>query len=299
MRALVAALGKLRDAGGEIPSSRLTQAQQRLLEQWGSNTKAVGVRPAGRGKVYYVAAGREQAIQNALDEASPGVANGDIAELHPRAANLAAHRSTKAGTMVAHHHLLPLKPAGQGATWSSLDRSFQIVEACEHTGAALLPILPADDWRTSGDLWLVENQAMFDNTTWLPPASAGTVTYFAGEIHSRLLAWLESRPRAGRVVLFPDYDANGLCNLERLMARCACPAELYLFDGWEQALVTYGDRGLHRTNLETFHAVARRLSGPAKAAAAPLLDAMIHSGMSLEQESAFLAPLMRSPRPKK
>lgn len=294
MRALVAALEKLRDSGGEIPSSRLTQGQQRALEQWGSNTRAVGFRPAGRGKVYYVAPGRELAIANALGEASPGIASGNIAELHPRAASLALHRTTKAGTMVAHHHLLPLKPAGQGAAWSSSHRTFEITVACEHTGAALLPIVPADDWHTSGDLWLVENQAMFDATTWLPPSAAGTVTYFAGEIHSRLMAWLEQRPRAARVVLFPDYDANGLSNLERLMARCASPVELYLFDGWEQALVTYGDRALHRTNLDAFHAVAGRLSGRAKTAAAPLIEAMIQSGLSLEQEAAFLVPVMRS-----
>lgn len=297
MRALVAALEKLRDAGGELPSSRLTLAQQRVLEQWGHNTRAVGIRPAGRGKVYYVTPGRDPAIAAALGNASPGVASGKISELHPRAASLALHRTTKAGTMVAHHHLLPLKPAGQGATWSSCDRTFQIKQACEYTGAALLPILPADDWHTSGDLWLVENQAMFDATTWLPPSAAGTLTYFAGEIHSRLLAWLERRPRAARVVLFPDYDANGLSTLERLMARCACPVEFYLFEGWEQALVTYGDRSLHRTNLEAFLAVSRRLRGPAKAAAAPLIEAMIQSGLSLEQEAAFLVPVMLASGP--
>lgn len=292
MRALAAALVKLQEAGGEIASSRLTGSQQRALEQWGRSTGAVLCRPAGRGRAYYQVPGRHLAVEQALHEASPGIAAADQATLHPRAASLARHRTTKAGAMKAHDHLLPLKAAGRGAAWSSSTATFQVTDACQYTGAALLPIQPADDWRTSGDLWLVENQAMFDWTTWLPAAAAGTVTYFAGEVHSRLMAWLEARPRAAKVVLFPDYDANGLCNLERLADRSACPVELYLFDGWEPALRAYGNRALHRANLEAFLAVVQRLSGETKGMAAPLVETMLESGLSLEQEAAFLAPGM-------
>lgn len=291
MSPLGAALMKLQSAEGRIAASKLTGSQQRELEQWGRSTGAVTYRSAGRGKVYYVVPGRWRALEQTLHEISPGTA-ADPATLHPRAVSLAKFRSTKAGQKEAHDHLLPLKPVGGGAVWLSDNGEFHITEACRHTGATLLPIRPDDDWHTSGDLWLVENQAMFDWTMWVPATTTGTVTYFAGELHSRLMAWIEARSRAARVILFPDYDANGLCNLERLAARCACPVELYLFDGWQQALKTYGCRALHRANHEDFVGVVQRLNGKARTEARPLIEAMLECGLSLEQEAAFLAPEM-------
>lgn len=36
-----------------------------------------------------------------------------------------------------------------------------------------------NSWSTDGDLWLVENQALFDRLDWMPDCDAATLAYTA------------------------------------------------------------------------------------------------------------------------
>lgn len=288
-RPLAAALQKLIHAEGELATSKLTRAQQQQLEVWGQRTGAIEVRTRGAGRVFMVRPERAASLIHALEDLAPGAGIDLSVDLHPHAQSLARSRSAKTGKRQAQDLLLCLKAAGVGARWESPERCFSMASATADTGATLLPTRPDDEWRTDGTLWLVENQALFDRLDWLPTGATGSVSYFAGELNSRMLAWLAARKRAEVVVLFPDYDANGLCNLERLTAVCAAPVELYLFPGWESALARYGNRELHQDNLRDFTAVIGRLAGRAAEQSEQLVSQMLRLGLSLEQEAVWLS----------
>ena len=52
-----------------------------------------------------------------------------------------------------------------------------------------------DDWHTAAPLWLIENQALFDDTSWLPAGAGGTLCYYSGQLSGLLLNWLAERPQ--------------------------------------------------------------------------------------------------------
>ena len=57
-------------------------------------------------------------------------------------------------------------------------------------------------------LWLVENQALFDRTDWLPEGTQATLLYYGGQLDGRLLSWLGHRPRfPSQVILLPTMTA--------------------------------------------------------------------------------------------
>jgi len=96
-------------------------------------------------------------------------------------------------------------PAGQGTSSAPLDwhaptRNLHLPLAA-HTrdfGAACLRITPDDDWHTDAPLWLIENQALFDRTDWLPPGPAVKLLYYNGQL-SDLARWYIGGILAGYV----------------------------------------------------------------------------------------------------
>lgn len=182
-------------------------------------------------------------------------------------------------------------PAGQGTSSAPLDwhaptRNLHPPLAA-HTrdfGAACLRITPDDDWHTDAPLWLIENQALFDRTDWLPPGPAVTLLYYNGQLSDLLVRWLAARPRGSRLIHFPDYDGIGLANFARLHAQLGDACHFWLMPGWADSLQRYGSHALWLRTLDPFLRVRPDLPSHL----APLLTQMELNGLALEQEAVWL-----------
>jgi len=133
----------------------------------------------------------------------------------------------------------------------------------------------------------VENQALFDRTDWLPVGTQATLLYYGGQLDGRLLAWLGQRPRASRVVLFPDYDGVGLANFARLFAQLGDTCECWLMPDWQSKLARYGSQRLWQDTLREFTSAVPQLPDYL----GPLTEQMRQSGRALEQEAVWLSVL--------
>lgn len=296
MGALVAGLRRMIAAAPEgLATSALTRAQRCQLETFAQRTGAVKLERRGGGAAFVVLA--PNVLERHLDALSPHWRDELPADLPRRSRNIAMTRSSKGGSSGHDVYHLLLKPIGQGAAWSAGagEESHDLRAIAAPTGGAMIVVSRTDGWHTTGDLWLVENQAMFDRLDWLPAGACGSVSYFGGEIHGTLLRWLAARPRAGRVIVFPDYDGNGMSCFQRVANRSAAASQLYLFPGWESALERYGNPQLHQANLAALEALSGSDMDPwIRAQIAPVLEAMIRTGRALEQEAVWLAPGARS-----
>ncbi len=291
MRALVAGLRRLIAAPGGLAASAFTRAQRRQLETFAQRTGAVKQERRGAGTAFVVLT--PNVVERHLDGLSPHWREELPAGLPQRSRNIAMTRSSKGGTSGHDIYHLLLKPIGDDTTWSagSGEEPHDLLAIAAPTGGAMIAVSPIDGWHTTGDLWLVENQAMFDRLDWLPADASGSVSYFAGEIHGTLLRWLAARPRAGRVIVFPDYDGNGMSCFVRVANRSAAESHLYLFPDWESALERYGNPHLHQANLGALEALSDTdMDLRIRAQIAPVLEAMIRTGRALEQEAVWLAP---------
>ena len=65
-------------------------------------------------------------------------------------------------------------------------------------GAASLPFSQMTPGTPEQALWLVENQALFDRTDWLPEGTQASLLYYGGQLDGRLLSWLGHRPVPAR-----------------------------------------------------------------------------------------------------
>lgn len=133
----------------------------------------------------------------------------------------------------------------------------------------------------------MENQALFDRTDWLPTGTQATLLYYGGQLDGRLLAWLGQRPRASRVVLFPDYDGVGLSNFARLHAQLGEACECWLMPDWQSKPAHYGNQKLWRDTLQEFTNAVTQLPDYLS----PLTEQMRRSGVALEQEAVWLPVL--------
>ncbi len=124
--------------------------------------------------------------------------------LPQRAQNIAHARGTKTRAHHHDHHYLLLKAHGDDIHWHEARRGvgLPLSQHSRDFGAASLLIEPADEWSTTTELWLVENQALFDQTDWLPPGTRASILYYGGQLNRRLLDWLARGQRASRIVHF-------------------------------------------------------------------------------------------------
>ncbi|WVM88427.1 hypothetical protein UMZ34_20100 [Halopseudomonas pachastrellae] len=152
-----------------------------------------------------------------------------------------------------------------------------------------MAVQSGDDWHTASPLWLIENQALFDDISWLPADASGTLCYYSGQLSSLMLNWLVERPRASQVILFPDYDGIGLQNFARLYELIGGTCKLWLMPDWQERLRLYGNQRIWQDNLSNYQDAASRL----RALGMPselteLCDVLQCMGLALEQESVFL-----------
>lgn len=287
-RSLADALEKLLAAGGEIASSQLTTAQRRALEEFARKTQSVRLTTSGRGSLYRIV-GRDQAVAH-LAQLRPRQQEALPVGLPSRALNVARYRDSKRSSAGHAVHYLLLKAVGAEVRWrDGLGAVVEVSALTRLCGAAVLAVQSGDGWHSDEPLWLVENQALFDDPSWLPADAGGALCYYSGQLSGLMLDWLAAQPRAPQVILFPDYDGIGLQNFARLRERLGDGCELWLIPGWPERLKQYGNRRIWLDNLANFQDAVRRLSiDGMPVAVAELCRTMQAEGLALEQESVFL-----------
>ncbi|MFG6465428.1 DUF7281 domain-containing protein [Roseateles sp. BYS87W] len=282
-QALRAALLKLQGKS-LLPASQFTPAQRSALDRFARQTGAVNCLRQGRGDVYSVC---NQAVFEAhVTQLSPQVEPSIADQLPLRAQHVAHARDSKARRHQHGSYYPLLKAVGDAVIWREIDRGtdLELSAATWDFGAASLCIHPDDAWHTEQALWLVENQALFDRTDWLPEGTQATLLYYGGHLDGRLLSWLGHRPRASRVTLFPDYDGVGLSNFARLREALGDACDFWLMPQWESKLARYGSVQLWRDTLRHFTTAVAQLPAPVR----ELTEQMQHRGMALEQEAVWL-----------
>lgn len=284
-RVLLAALSKLHGREA-LPASQFTVAQRTVLDQFVRQTGAVRCQRQGRGDVYQVA--NQELFHTHLLALFPGLGS-EESDIPMRARHIAHARDSKAGAHQHENYYLLLKAIGNDVRWTEASRGVELplTQTTRDFGVASLQIDSSDAWRSDNPLWLVENQALFDRTDWLPSGTAATLAYYGGQINTILLNWLSRRPRAGRVVHFPDYDGVGLGNFARLHAVLGDACEFWLMPDWSTKLARYGSAQLWRDTLPEFINASPRLPSYL----APLTQQMRQSGRAFEQESVWLSGL--------
>ncbi|XOZ33163.1 hypothetical protein ACMDCT_13230 [Halomonadaceae bacterium KBTZ08] len=291
-RALSAALAKLGNAEeGTCSSSALTRAQRRALEQFSRETGCVHWRRSGRGWLYEVS--NRAVFERHLESLQPDSEASLDPTLNTRARNIATHRDSKASAPQHGHYYLLLKACNEGCIWGNdAGSQLELSESTRAYGLGALQVQPSDSWRSAQPLWLVENQALFDDLSWMPPSVGGSVAYYAGNLANTLLNWLALRPRAPEIILFPDYDGVGLDNYRRLKEAVGEQARFWLMPDWQRLLTRYGNRAIWRQNVQSFECAREAL-----ATLAPddpvheLIEVLAHHGMMLEQEAVPLSAL--------
>ena len=196
-RTLRAALLKLHGQQ-TLPASHFTAAQRSALDRFARQTGAVICQRQGRGDVYRVSDPRLFDIH--LSALSPQVGMLATGDLPLRAQHIAHARDSKARHHQHECYYPLLKAVGEKVLWRQGERGSELPlsQLTHHFGAASLCIEAGDTWQSGQPLWLVENQALFDRTDWLPVGTQATLLYYGGQLDGRLLAWLGQRPRASR-----------------------------------------------------------------------------------------------------
>ena len=282
-QALRAALLKLHSKGA-VPASQFTPAQRNALDRFARQTGAVSCQRQGRGDVYGIC---DQAVfETHVVELSPQVEPSVAEQLPLRAQHVAHARNSKARQHQHDSYYPLLKAVGDAVSWFEGEHGAELALSAftRNLGAATLRIQPDDAWHTDQALWLVENQALFDRTDWLPAGTHATLLYYGGQLDGRLLSWLGQRPRASRIILFPDYDGVGLANFARLYEVLGDACECWLMPQWESKLARYGSNRLWRDTLRYFIGAVDHLPDYMR----DLIEQMQRSGLALEQEAVWL-----------
>ena len=270
-----------------LPASYFTAAQRSALDRFARQTGAVICLRQGRGDVYRV--GDPQLFDIHLGALSPQVEIPPTDDLPQRAQHIAHARDSKARNHQHECYYPLLKAVGEKVFWrqGAHGSELPLSQLTHHFGAASLRIETGDTLQSEHPLWLVENQALFDRTDWLPVGTQATLLYYGGQLDGRLLAWLGQCPRASRVVLFPDYDGVGLANFARLFAQLGDTCECWLMPDWQSKLARYGSQRLWQDTFREFTSAVPQLPDYL----GPLTEQMRQSGRALEQEAVWLSVL--------
>lgn len=281
--ALRAALLKFLDQD-EVSASKFSLAQRQCLDPLCRTTPALEAFSKGRGLVYRVKDRAAFALH--LYQVAPATDMALDESLPVRTRNIAQARSSKVGVSRHDTYYLLLRSPDHSLCWRSEAGSSVLAlgQATLDYGAAVLQISPQDDWRGDGELWLVENQALFDRLDWLPHTTGVSVAYYKGQVTGHLLDWLAAWPRCPQVIHFPDYDGVGLANFARLNKALQGNVDFWLMPDWQAKLRLFGSNGLWRDTYRDFAASFAILPQVVR----PLAEQMLQHGLALEQESVWL-----------
>ena len=291
-RALRAALAKLRTSDGMLPSSQLTKLQRTAIEEFIRCTASVQIKPSGRGVVYVTV--QSGVVEQHWRKLSPDVESALNTDLPQRARNIGLSGSSKSAAHQHDIHYLLIKAIGEGVRWRNTNGQFlNVSEQTQQQGASIITIgehsAVNDNWMAPGDLWLVENQALFDRLDWLPAGNEQSIIYYGGQLRNTLIHWLSSQPRARRLWFFPDYDGVGLHNYLRLKQRLTNGVQFWLMPNWRDKLALFGNNELWCDTQRDFNAATQYLHKvQPEEGVLDLINAMKNQGVALEQEAVWL-----------
>lgn len=291
-KVLAAALAKLSRAElGILAGSSLTPAQRRATDDFARRTGAITMQRSGRGTVYRIL--KPEVVEQHWRHLSPDgltSASQPTPEDQPaRAGHIGQFRDSKGGQHGHEHHYVLLKTVSPELTWhTDQGERLALGEQTRVQGAAALDVGLDTDWQCPGPLWLVENQALFDRTDWLPDPQASLI-YYRGQLSRALLAWLQRLQIGDSLVFFPDYDGVGLSNYCRLHEALDPPPHFWLMPQWADKLQRYGQSPLWQTQLDTWLSAEQYLQATCSdAGVLDLLAQMKTQGLALEQEAVWL-----------
>ncbi len=286
---LMAALRKLRQCtGGILPGSQLTEPQRHELERFAQATGCIKMKPQGRGVVFEIILPAvadhhwRQLVPVDPDELEENLPN--------RARNIATTRSSK-GRSHGHtfSYLLLKAGAGQVDWLDSHGNRLDLRTTTDQLGAAALAVQSGNTWRTEHPLWLVENQALFDQLDWLPSNEPASVAYYSGQLTNALIDWLAEHRRTPSINFFPDYDGVGLLNYARIRAKLGVTARLWLMPNWQERLARFGNDTIWKDTQREFNAMlAHPASAEFEEPVKQLIGHMQKAGLALEQETVWL-----------
>lgn len=267
-----------------VATSQFTSAQRAALDQFARQTGSICCFRQGRGDVYCIS--NQSVFDVHLMSVSPDHVDSIDSRLPHRAQHIAQTRSSKSGHHQHDYYYPLLKAVGENISWHNDEHGCQLPlsQLTRDFGSTSLTISSADSWYTPKALWLIENQALFDRTDWLPKDSQASLIYYGGQIDGRLLNWLSGRTRAQIVIHFADYDAVGLSNFARLYARLGDTCTFWLMPNWAKKLAHYGNQKLWQDNLNLFLSIKEELPEYVQ----PLMKQMAQQGLALEQEVVWL-----------
>lgn len=278
---------KLEDSGGECLGSRFTPTQKRVLDEFLRRTACVAKLRQGNGFVYRIS--NSPVFEQHLRELRPDADSANRA--HPvRAQNLAFTRSTKGRKSLHTASYRLLKATMPGVSWNRDGELLDLWQLTSIAGALAIDISRNETpLATDNPLWLVENQGLLDDTSWVPEGLHGSVLYYQGQVSERLIEWLCEKKRSPRILMFPDYDGVGLENYARLRKALGDDVELWLMPDWTTKLERYGNSEVWRNNLKyVANAEASLNLDQEPDEVLELIAALKLSGKALEQEAVFL-----------
>lgn len=289
-RPLLTALKKLRNTNdGQLSASSLTRAQQDALDEFRQRTGALQLQQSGRGRIFRIL--RPEVVARHIAELAP-TTDAELSELLPlRAANIGRSRSSKGGKKGHEVFYLLVKTYGKPHWENEHGQVLELHQQTQAQGAAALAIgaKSSVSWQTKSPIWLVENQALFDELSWLPEQPDCTVGWYSGHLRNALIQWLTQQPDV-QVILFPDYDGVGLHNYLRLKRNLGARSSLWLMPDWRAKLARYGNNDLWQKTQSDFQAALKGLKFvfSDEPELQQLLEAMQTQGMALEQEAVWL-----------
>lgn len=293
MKPLLSALQRLYEAAGhKAGGSLFTKSQRDALDEFIQRTHAIRCITAGRGVTYQVT--HLPVVEHHLGTLSPAYFEEICSSLPNRAVNIANERSSKSGQHRHSAYYLIMRANGEHIQWQSNDKQLNVSEQTEQYGVAAVEVSLKDFWQTKQHLWLIENQALFDNLNWLPQGTHASIHWYRGQLSNVLLDWLAEKQRAPEVVLFPDYDGVGLNNFARLHQRLGDRCSLWFMQDWEAKLAKYGSNEIWKDTLKDFNAAGQYLNKaltPDKTnhkQILHLMSALKTHGLALEQEAIWL-----------
>lgn len=281
---------------GQLAASSLTSAQRHALDDFARRTRSVLIHTQGRGVVYHIQ--QRAIVEQRRRELSPRSTQPLDPNLPPRAVNIARTRSSKAAQHYHECYYLLLRARHGPTLWQDqYGDQFDLSETTARLGGTLLATdSPSQcdspsQWQTSGFLWLVENQAVFDQLDWLPTdvSQGSSVAWYRGYLPNALLDWLAAYPRAPQILFFPDYDGVGLLNYARIKERLGDHVQLWLMPNWLTRLQQYGSNDLWLDSHPQFNSAVQRLANLSpEPTLQSLIQAMQRQALALEQEAVWL-----------
>ena len=288
-QALVKALTRLVEVYPDsVAGSTMTQSQKKQLEEFNRKTQCVQVTPKGRGVVYCIL--DMDVVKVTLEQLAP---NQNLSSTVPqRAVNIATTRSSKQGR-VAHDVTYMLAKTIANPQWEVAGvQTKHLHVATEEFGVVSLEIGGErnSNLHSKHSIWLVENQALFDQLDWLSANEPVTVIWYRGQLHNKLIEWLSVPERAPMVYFFADYDGVGLNNYRRLKEQLEERTEFWMMPNWKELLTRYGQNQLWVDTAREFDSFERNSQSLLRESSElqDLVTQMKKQGLALEQESIWL-----------